>query len=75
MKAQVNVHEAKTNFSRLLERVRAGEEIIIARDGVPCARLVPLEQPARRSPGLLPGRVDEAFFEPLPDAELEAWER
>jgi prevent-host-death family protein len=73
MKVQVNVHEAKTNFSRLLERVKAGEEIIMARDGVPCARLVPLERPVKRRPGLLKGSVDDAFFEPLPDSELEAW--
>lgn len=75
MKSQVNVHEAKTHFSRLLERARAGEEIIIAKDGVPFARLVPLAPPASRAPGLLRGRVDDAFFEPLPEAELEAWER
>jgi prevent-host-death family protein len=39
---KVNVHEAKTHLSRLLERVEAGEEIIIARAGRPVARLVPL---------------------------------
>jgi len=39
---QVNIHEAKTQFSKLVERAEAGEEIIIARDGHPCARLVPL---------------------------------
>ena len=40
---EVNVHDAKTNFSKLLERVARGEEIIIARAGRPVARLVPLE--------------------------------
>jgi len=73
--ATVNVHEAKTHLSRLLERVRAGEEIVIAKNGTPCARLVPLEAAQPRTPGLLKGRVTEAFFEPLPDDELEAWER
>lgn len=73
--ATVNVHEAKTHLSRLLERVRAGEEIVIAKNGTPCARLVPLEAAQSRTPGLLKGRMDEAFFEPLPDDELEAWER
>lgn len=73
--AIVNVHEAKTHFSKLLERVLAGEEIVIARNGQPLARLVPLEKRKEREPGLLTGKVEEAFFEPLPDAELEAWER
>ena len=71
----VNVHEAKTHLSRLLERVRAGEEIIIAKGGKPCARLCPLESPEPRRPGLLHGRVDDAFFDPLPEEELVAWER
>ena len=44
----VNVHEAKTQLSRLLERVRAGEEIVIAKAGRPCARLMPLEPPPER---------------------------
>ncbi len=69
-----NVHEAKTHLSRLLERVHAGEEIVIAKSGRPYARLVPLERPAQRRPGLLVGTIGEEFFEPLPDAELEAWE-
>ena len=42
---QVNIHEAKTNFSKLLTRVSMGEEIIIANRGVAIAKLVPLEQP------------------------------
>jgi prevent-host-death family protein len=70
----VGVHEAKTQLSRLLERVHAGEEVIIAKSGKPYARLCPLEPPARRCPGLLTGKVDETFFEPLPEEELEAWE-
>jgi prevent-host-death family protein len=70
------VHEAKTHFSRLLEQAHAGEEIIVAKAGKPYARLVPLAPAAgRRQPGRLKGRVDEAFFEPLPEGELDAWER
>ncbi|MSP93624.1 MAG: type II toxin-antitoxin system Phd/YefM family antitoxin [Myxococcales bacterium] len=46
MEAIVNIHEAKTHFSRLVQRAANGEEIIIARDGQPLARLMPL--PARR---------------------------
>ena len=71
----VNVDEAKTHFSKLLDLAHHGEEIIVAKAGKPYARLVPLaaEAPQRR-PGRLAGRVDEAFFDPLPDAELDAWE-
>lgn len=69
----VNVHEAKTHLSRLLERVRAGEEIILAKAGEPYARLVPLPAQGERVPGLLKGRLTDAFFEPLPEDELEAW--
>lgn len=74
MTATVNVHEAKTHLSRLLERVHAGEEIILAKSGTPYARLVPIreETPIRRS-GRLSGHVGEAFFEPLPEEELRAW--
>ena len=42
---KVNVYEAKTNLSRLIERARAGEEIVIARAGTPMVRLVPVEEP------------------------------
>jgi len=72
----VNVHEAKTHFSKFLELAHHGEEIILAKAGKPYARLVPLEAaPVERRPGRLAGRVDDAFFEPLPDAELDAWEQ
>jgi prevent-host-death family protein len=72
---KVNVNEAKTNLSQLLERAHAGEEIIIAKGGKPYARLVPLESPKPRKPGLLKGKLDdERFTDPLPEAELEGWE-
>jgi prevent-host-death family protein len=71
----VNVHEAKTHLSRLLDRAHAGEEIIVAKAGKPYARLVPLAPQAdARRPGRLPGRIGDAFFEPLPEEELSAWE-
>jgi prevent-host-death family protein len=55
---QVNIHQAKTNFSQLVERAEAGEEIIIARDGHPCARLVPLAPgPRRAMTGMDRGKV------------------
>lgn len=69
----VNVHEAKTHFSRLLERAHAGEEIILAKAGKPYAKLTPIETSRERKPGLARGRVSEAFFEPLPEDEIEAW--
>jgi len=71
---QVNVQDAKTRLSELLGRVEHGEEVTIARGGTPIARLVPLHQPASRVLGFAPGSLDEAFFEPLPADELEAWE-
>lgn len=70
----INVHEAKTHLSRLLDRAHAGEEIILAKSGRPYARLVPLEGREERVPGLARGRVTEAFFEPLPEDEVAAWE-
>jgi prevent-host-death family protein len=55
---QVNVHQAKTHFSQLVQRAEAGEEIIIARDGHPCARLMPLAPgPRRTMTGMDRGKV------------------
>lgn len=70
----INVHDAKTHFSKLLERAHAGEEIVLAKAGRPYAKLMPLDGPPPRQPGLLNGHLDDAFFEPLPDDELKAWE-
>ena len=65
----VNVHEAKTHLSRLLERVEAGEEVILARNGRPVARLVPVSR-KRRRPGALKGsiRIGRDFDAPLPES-------
>jgi prevent-host-death family protein len=71
----VNIHEAKTHLSRLVERAHRGEEIILAKAGKPYAKLVPLDDQRERVPGIVQGRVTEAFFEPLPEEELAAWER
>lgn len=68
----VDTHKAKTHLFRLLERVKAGEEITIVKSGKLCVRLVPLEQEAREL-GFLEGTVPDSFFEPLPNDELEAW--
>lgn len=76
-KAVINVHAAKTQLSKLLERVEAGEEIVIARSGKPVARLAPLRgaRRAARTPGLLAGRVHIApdFDAPLPDEVLASF--
>ena len=77
MTVTVNIHEAKTHLSRLLSRVMAGEEIIIARAGRPVARLIPIgDRPATRVPGNATGKVVIApdFDAPLPDEILEAFE-
>ena len=70
----INVHEAKTHFSKLLDRVHNGEEIIIGKAGKPYAKLVPLAPVKTRVPGIAKGTVREAFFEPLPEDEIKAWE-
>jgi prevent-host-death family protein len=72
--ARVNMHEAKTTLSRLVDRVAEGEEIIIARNGEPVALLTALPS-ARRRPGRLKGRVHMAadFDAPLPAAVLKAF--
>ena len=72
----VNIHEAKTQLSRLLEEVSAGEEIIIAKAGKPIARLVPIEATPPRVPGLMKGKIwiSEDFDAPLPADMLEAFQ-
>ena len=58
MGAQVNIHEAKTHLSKLLARVSEGEEIIIARNGKPVARLVPVEvEPKQRPLGIFKDQI------------------
>ena len=66
----VNVYDAKTHLSRLLERVEHGERIVIARAGKPVAMLVPLE-PAPRPIGMWKGQVwmSDDFDDPLPELE------
>ncbi len=69
--AVVNMHEAKTQLSKLVERACAGEEVVIARDGKPAVRLVPVEPSleGKRPIGLDEGKViiHDSFFDPLPD--------
>lgn len=74
---QVNIHEAKTHLSRLIAEVEAGQEVIVARDGVPVARLVPFPRvtPRRLRVGDWRGKIAMSpdFDAPLSDAELRAW--
>jgi len=66
----INIHEAKTHFSRFVEQAAAGEEIIIAKAGKPVAKLVPLDAaPQKKTLGLFKGtlQVPEDFDAPLPD--------
>lgn len=78
MTIQVNTHEAKTQLSKLLVRVQAGEEIVIANAGRPIARLVGINEPIdRRTPGSARGQITICtdFDDPLPDDVLDAFER
>lgn len=72
----VNIHEAKTHLSRLIERAEQGEEIVIAKAGTPKVRLTPVADPPIRRPGRFAGslKVTDAFFDPLPEEDLAAWE-
>lgn len=72
-----NVHDAKSNLSRLMDRAHAGEEIILAKAGEPWAKIVPFgaPRPTGRTPGSWPELRDvplDIWAEPLPDEELDA---
>lgn len=74
----VNIHQAKTNLSRLLSRVEHGEEIVISNRGIPVAKLVPFRTSLDRRSSLGQDRgkfvVPEDFNAPLPDEILAAFE-
>jgi prevent-host-death family protein len=72
----LNIHAAKTHFSKLIEEVEEGEEVVIAKAGKPVARLVPFAKSARRKLGLLAGRltVPDDFDAPLPEEIIAAFE-
>ena len=72
----VNVYQAKTQLSRLLAQVEAGEDVVISRRGEPVARLVGCKPRSKRQPDVLKGKVviPESFFDPLSEEERTAWE-
>ena len=74
--AVVTIHTAKTTLSQLIARAEAGEEIVLARGTQPVAKIVAIEPaPKKRQAGAYRGKIsfDDAFFDPLPDDELDAW--
>ena len=76
--AMINVHDAKTHFSRLLSRVESGEEIVIARSGKPVARLTRLAiKTQKRAPGSAKGRIvlKKDFMKPLSASLLNEFEK
>ncbi len=77
MDKMVSVHAAKTQLSKLLARVEAGEVITIARGKTPVAKLVPAVRKGKREFGAMRGKfsIGPEFFEPLPEDELDFWDR
>ena len=73
----VNVHEAKTHLSRLLDEVAAGREVVIAKAGKPVAKLAPIHTHTKRKLGILKGKIkidDDTFDDPLPDDVKKTFE-
>lgn len=72
----INIHDAKTRFSKLVEAVIGGEEVVIAKAGKPVARLVPFAVKKERKWGILKGKIhiSEDFDAPLPNEILDQFE-
>jgi len=73
---RVNMHEAKTHFSKLINAVQHGESIVIAMAGKPVAELIPIQEKSKRYFGVLKGKIEVApdFDEPLPDDVISDFE-
>ena len=74
----VNMHQAKSSLSRLVERALAGEEVVIARNGEPLVQLVPVRKERKpRVSGRGKGKIWIApdCFDPMTEEELELWEK
>lgn len=72
----VNMHEAKTHFSKLVDSVIHGNEVTIAMAGKPVAKLVPIEKKPKRRLGVLKGKIkiSKDFYEPLPQDIIDSFE-
>lgn len=74
-KITVNIHQAKTTLSRLIEAAQKGHHVVIARDGNPVVELVPVAPAVERKPGMYPEmHVSPDFFEPISPEDLADWE-
>lgn len=69
----VNIQEAKTQLSRLINATLEGDEVIIANRGIPVVRIEKYEQPVKRELGFVKGSLPESFFDPLSTDELKGW--
>jgi prevent-host-death family protein len=70
---EVNIHEAKSTLSKLIERARSGDEVIIAKAGTPMVRLVPVDRPAKRMFGSAKGQIKfkKGWDAPMTERELD----
>lgn len=75
MTSTVNIHEAKTHLPRLLVRVAGGDEMVIAKNGVPMVRLIPTLSPRPRTPGRFRGQIHgiESLTDPFLTEDAEIW--
>ena len=76
--AIINIHDAKTHFSKILIRVNRGEEVIIAKAGKPVAKIIPIKEGGSdRVPGSAKGMltISDEFFKVLPDSVIESFEK
>ena len=71
----VTIEEAQVKLLDLIHTLQPNEEVIITENNRPVARLLPVEERLPRVPGIAQGKVTDAFFEPLPEEELKAWEQ
>ncbi len=77
MPTTLNIHEAKTHFSKIIARVQRGEDVVIAKAGKPVARVVPISSPKKpRRPGSAAGKITYAddFLAPLPESVIAGFE-
>ncbi len=74
---KVPIHVAKAQLSKLIDRACAGESVVVAKGKKEMVRLVPVESASGRKFGAMRGKaaVDESFFAPLPEEELDAWQQ